>query len=270
MLYQIGDFANMAQISPKKLKYYEQCGLLCPAKVDTLNGYRYYEAEQLRTVAHIRAYLGMGFSTAHIRALLPNGSDGAVFAAQRTKLQAELLETKRRISLLDFYKDALQNGDFNQEYTASLKQTAGGLAAVMRKRFADADAVIQGWQTLRTRLDQCGAVVRPGLYGLTRYHDAEFTMTNMDAELQCLLDKQGAPSPDFTYAMLQPLTAVSVIHRGRYDFMHEAYAFAYLWLDKSGYRPCGKPMESYIAGSYTGVAPVDYLTELLIPIDMEP
>ena len=47
MEMSIGEFARRSRLSPKALRLYDGLGLLSPARVDELSGYRYYEAAQL-------------------------------------------------------------------------------------------------------------------------------------------------------------------------------------------------------------------------------
>jgi len=56
-LLTIGAFATRARLSAKALRLYDRLGLLVPAHVDELSGYRYYRAEQVeraRLVALLR------------------------------------------------------------------------------------------------------------------------------------------------------------------------------------------------------------------------
>jgi DNA-binding transcriptional MerR regulator len=53
----IGEFARRSRLSPKALRLYDGLGLLSPARVDELSGYRYYEGAQLgqaRLIAVLR------------------------------------------------------------------------------------------------------------------------------------------------------------------------------------------------------------------------
>ncbi len=53
----IGEFARRSRLSPKALRLYDGLGLLSPARVDELSGYRYYERGQLdraRLIATLR------------------------------------------------------------------------------------------------------------------------------------------------------------------------------------------------------------------------
>ena len=61
----IGEFARRSRLSPKALRLYNGLGLLSPARVDELSGYRYYEEAQLghaRLIATLRQ-VGVPLST---------------------------------------------------------------------------------------------------------------------------------------------------------------------------------------------------------------
>jgi DNA-binding transcriptional MerR regulator len=61
----IGEFARRSRLSPKALPLYEGLGLLSPARVDDLSGYRYYESarlEQARLIATLR-HVGVPLAT---------------------------------------------------------------------------------------------------------------------------------------------------------------------------------------------------------------
>jgi DNA-binding transcriptional MerR regulator len=61
----IGEFARRSRLSPKALRLYDGRGLLSPARVDELSGYRYYEDAQLhqaRLIATLR-HVGVPLTT---------------------------------------------------------------------------------------------------------------------------------------------------------------------------------------------------------------
>ncbi|MET9593061.1 MerR family transcriptional regulator [Streptomyces sp. NPDC006516] len=61
---RIGDLAHETGVSRRLLRYYEEQGLLRPARSD--NGYREYAEGDVAMVRHIRAMLAAGLSTAVI------------------------------------------------------------------------------------------------------------------------------------------------------------------------------------------------------------
>ena len=46
-MFRIGEFAQIAQVSGRLLRYYDQLGLLSPVRIDPQTGYRWYSAKQL-------------------------------------------------------------------------------------------------------------------------------------------------------------------------------------------------------------------------------
>ncbi|CAG5081518.1 Transcriptional regulator, MerR family [Thermobacillus xylanilyticus] len=56
-MFKISEFSKISRVSVKTLRYYDQLGLLKPARTDEATGYRYYTAEQLIRLHRILAYL---------------------------------------------------------------------------------------------------------------------------------------------------------------------------------------------------------------------
>jgi DNA-binding transcriptional MerR regulator len=61
-VFKIGDFSRLSLVSVKALRYYDELGLLKPARVDEFTGYRYYSASQLTRLNRILAMKDMGLS----------------------------------------------------------------------------------------------------------------------------------------------------------------------------------------------------------------
>ena len=69
-MFKIGDFSKLIQVSVKKLRYYDEIGLLKPVQVDRFTGYRYYSFEQLPRLNRILALKDLGLSLEQIVQLL--------------------------------------------------------------------------------------------------------------------------------------------------------------------------------------------------------
>ena len=54
-MFRIGEFAQIAQVSGRQLRFYDQLGLLRPALIDHQSGYRYYTILQLPRLNSILA-----------------------------------------------------------------------------------------------------------------------------------------------------------------------------------------------------------------------
>ncbi|MEU4333510.1 MerR family transcriptional regulator [Micromonospora lupini] len=66
---RISELARRAGTTPRALRYYEEQGLLRPARL--ASGYRRYEPQAVGTVRHIQLLLSAGLNTAAIAEILP-------------------------------------------------------------------------------------------------------------------------------------------------------------------------------------------------------
>jgi DNA-binding transcriptional MerR regulator/effector-binding domain-containing protein len=69
-MFRIGEFAQIAQVSGRQLRFYDQIGLLQPAHTDAQTGYRYYSIRQLPRLNSILALKELGLSLEQIGPLL--------------------------------------------------------------------------------------------------------------------------------------------------------------------------------------------------------
>jgi DNA-binding transcriptional MerR regulator len=69
-MFSIGEFARMGGVSIRTLRHYDKIGLLRPANVDPLTGYRGYSAAQLGQLNRIMALKELGLSLVQARKLL--------------------------------------------------------------------------------------------------------------------------------------------------------------------------------------------------------
>ena len=76
---RIGELARQTGVSVRALRYYEQHGLLAPARRPS--GYRVYSEEDVAAVRRIRILLAAGLSTAQIFEALPCIVDDAGWLA---------------------------------------------------------------------------------------------------------------------------------------------------------------------------------------------
>ncbi len=69
-MLSIGHFARHGRVSVRMLRHYDALGLLQPAYVDQVSGYRSYEAKQLSRLNRIVALKGLGFTLQQVQSIL--------------------------------------------------------------------------------------------------------------------------------------------------------------------------------------------------------
>jgi protein phosphatase len=98
-LLTIGAFSRAARLSPKALRLYDSLGLLTPAHVDEVSGYRFYRPEQLERARLVAWLRRLGMPLARIGAVCDLARDApdqaaGLIAAYWSETEAEL--TARR------------------------------------------------------------------------------------------------------------------------------------------------------------------------------
>jgi DNA-binding transcriptional MerR regulator len=84
-MFRIGEFAQIAQVSGRLLRYYDELGLLSPVRIDPQTGYRWYSARQLPRLNRILALKELGLTLEQIAPLL----DGEIGAEEMRAMLTE-------------------------------------------------------------------------------------------------------------------------------------------------------------------------------------
>ncbi|MGW1378919.1 MerR family transcriptional regulator [Streptomyces sp. NPDC002446] len=109
-LLTIGAFARACRLSPKALRLYDELGLLRPAHVDPVNGYRHYAPAQLERARLVAWLRRLGMPLARIREVgeLTGNAAAEAVAAYWAQVEADLAA---RRELAAFLVDQLQRKD---------------------------------------------------------------------------------------------------------------------------------------------------------------
>ncbi|HET6859506.1 MAG TPA: MerR family transcriptional regulator [Streptomyces sp.] len=94
---RIGEMVRRTGVNERLLRYYEEQGLLRPARL--ASGYRIYSGSDVATVRRIRRLLAAGLTTATIARVLPClRDDGLVLTPVCSDLVAQLQQERERIT----------------------------------------------------------------------------------------------------------------------------------------------------------------------------
>jgi DNA-binding transcriptional MerR regulator len=106
---KIGEAARLAGVPAKTLRYYEDVGLIAPAK-RTASGYRLYGWRELEQIEFIRRAKLMGISLDQIRELVDVAEEGipsGVLKHLEGLLDSKLEETERELEELRAFRESL-------------------------------------------------------------------------------------------------------------------------------------------------------------------
>lgn len=264
-LFQIGEFSRICQVSVKTLHYYDKIGLLAPAEVDRLTGYRYYQVEQIDAMNYIQRLKRYGFSLEEIQqmtALSDKKEISLRLRKQKEKLKREqqekaviLNELQTHISVFERTGDVMT---YQKGYTIELKESpAMNVLAVRTMMGVDEFGKYYGKLFERVPRER---VTPSGLNG-ARYYDQEFDHESSDVEVFI-----GIKEKEKADTVLSPCLCAATVHYGGYSTLSEAYGAIVSWVINNGYEIAGAPFELYIKTQFDSLQPEDWETEIYFPV----
>jgi DNA-binding transcriptional MerR regulator/effector-binding domain-containing protein len=106
-MYSIGRFASIGRVTVRMLRHWDDIGLLTPAHVDPVTGYRSYAPEQLPDLAEIVRLRDLGVGLADIGRVRRAGVDDPaarrVLEAAREELRRTVTAESDRLARFDAY-----------------------------------------------------------------------------------------------------------------------------------------------------------------------
>jgi DNA-binding transcriptional MerR regulator len=172
-MFRIGEFAQIAQVSGRQLRFYDQLGLLRPAHADPQTGYRYYSIRQLPRLNRILALKELGLSLQQIAPLLANEISPAELRAmltmKRAQLEQSLSEEQARLRHIESRIAQIDREGRIEDYDVVLKSVPSAPFLSLRSSFDSmADVVPMVRAIAEEGARQIGSAVRDKLIVVAR------------------------------------------------------------------------------------------------------
>ena len=266
-MYQIGEFSKMSKTTIKTLRYYDEIGLLKPEQVDHFTGYRFYITQQLVKLHQIQAFRQIGLSNNEIKLILVGENKKNILEKRKSQLKAELERITDQLSRIEFILTGKEEESF-MNYQAIIKELPECIVYYKRLTVPNYDAYFElipaiGKECLKSNPDLKCVVPE---YCFIVYLDGEYKETDFNIEFCEAVNKFGNETAHIKFKKTESVTAVSVMHKGSYSELSNAYAYAFKWIEENGYIAADNPRESYIDGIWNKNSEEEWLTELQIPI----
>ena len=114
-MYSIGEYARIAQVSKRLLRYYDEIGLFQPVKIDPESGHRYYSASQLPELNRILALKDLGLSLNQIQRFVRDDISPAeiqgMLSLKKAELEQQVLGELQRIRTIESRLKQIQDRD---------------------------------------------------------------------------------------------------------------------------------------------------------------
>ncbi len=272
-MFKIGDFSRLSLVSVKALRYYDELGLLKPARVDEFTGYRYYSASQLTRLNRILAMKDMGLSLEQIALLLdeeptPDQIRG-MLRLKQAELRQQLAEGQARLGRIEAWLQAFEQEATMPAYDVILKNVAPIHVAQVRGVTPSMEQIGPTLDGLFDRVigyigQQGATVVGPAI---TLYYDTEYRESDITVGACMPFEGSLSSSEQVTVDDLPAVeTMASVIHHGSFSGLQQAYNAILRWIENNGYRVSGPTRELNLEYERGGDQS-KYVTEIQFPVE---
>lgn len=265
-MYQIGLFSKMNRITTKTLRHYDELGLLKPAYIDELSGYRYYSNSQLPRLNKILALKQLGLSLREIQKIIDHEESIEVFLTlKENEITETILREKEKLLSVQNYKKRIR-GEL-MKYNPVIKSLPEVIVASMRFIAPNYDYYFEIIPKMGDEMRRLGAVCAVPEYCFNIYHDGEYKEKDIDVEVCEAVVDYCENSEMVQFKKINAVeTAICVLHKGPYKTLPDAYNFLMKWIKDNDYELVGEPRESYIDGIWNKESEEEWLTEIQMPI----
>ncbi|MHC5215777.1 MerR family transcriptional regulator [Enterococcus sp. LJL128] len=271
-MFKIGEFSKLAQVSIRMLRYYDEQGLLPPAKIDQENGYRLYHVKQLPLLQKIILLKNLKFSTAEIKSLVGEDLGDSYFQEQLKnkyeQIEQEIAAEQRRLlelaNTIERVKEP-QKRDLHVIFRTLPQEKIVSLRKVIPSYYHEGAL----WQEFLGLLKKEQVdVVKQSPDNFTIFHDECYREEGVEIEI-CLKIKglTEVEPPLNCYETKEIPLAASIFVFGSYDNIKGAYHHFAHWLSEhEEYEMLIPTRQVSHRGPDTEDNPDNYLTEIQIPI----
>lgn len=267
-MFYIGSFSKMGKTTVKTLHYYDRIGLLRPEAVDRSTGYRLYTTRQLVELHRIQSLRQAGLSVDEVAAVFDGAGIRDILERRQAEVARELREREERLARIAFILDN-EDKEFFMDYQVTIKDIPSCIVYTKELTVPDYTAYFEV-------IPAIGRAVRsanPDLkcadpeYCFITYLDGEYKEKDISIQYNEAVTSYGTEVDGIYFHETNPVSVASIMHKGPYADLPQAYAFVLDWVEKNGYRIVESPRESYIDGIWNQSEEADWLTEVQVPIE---
>ena len=254
-MFAIGQFAQIAKVSVRTLRHYDDVGLLRPAAVDPTTGYRSYEAAQLRPLNRILVLKDLGFTLAEITRIIEAGVSNdelvGMLRLRRAEAERDIEAEQRRLARVAARIDILIGVPHMNDI-----ETAIVIKALDATRVAIATETADGFDAefgpifgrlypkLFAALARAGVAPAGPTYGL--YDQLDDGRINVSAGVVVASDADVADENITTRDLPPAERAATIVHHGSMDSIGDSYSLLEQWMEATGEQPVGLSREVYL------------------------
>jgi DNA-binding transcriptional MerR regulator len=243
----IGDFSRVTFLSVKTLRHYHRVGLLEPADVDPVTGYRRYTSVQIPIAQVIRRFRDLDMPLDDIGAVLrapDQTTRSQLIAAHLTRLEETLAETQRAVASL---RDLLEHPTLSEVIEHRRIPATQTAAVTSTVEVRDLAAWYQGAMGEIQGTLSAQGIVASGPPGGIYAHEL-FTEERGDATLFFPVTGEVRPVGRVGPIWVPGAELAVIVHNGSHDDLDRSYGALATYVSERALAVDGLIREYYLVG----------------------
>jgi DNA-binding transcriptional MerR regulator len=252
-MYRIGTVARLAKVSVRTLRHYDDLGLLKPAHVDPLTGYRYYTPELVLRLHRILVLRDLGVPLSEVGQLVDDDVTveqlRGILLLRQVEARARLAELTEQLTRVETRLAQLEEGAM-AAYEVIVKGLDPMRVVALSERLSCVDEIGEACGRMYPRLHAALAQRRVAFDGLSLalYDDTD----DADRPLRLTTALQipsGVTIEDdglITLELAAVERAATTVVRGAPDRFPDAYRALHEWIEQTGNQATSHERELYI------------------------
>ncbi|MEM7113347.1 MAG: MerR family transcriptional regulator [Chloroflexota bacterium] len=278
-MFRIGEFSQIAQVPTSQLRYYDEIGLLKPAKIDQWTSYRFYSVEQLPQLHRILALRELGLSLEQIKRLIADNISveeiRGMFTLRKAQIEQTLQDEISRLRTIEARLQHLEQGNQADDVDVVLKSLPEQPFIGVRVQLPNIYDAFEIVQKMRQLIPP--VVGRSNLGHITiLFHSSFFRETDTDVSLGFALSKPATEMVTLGTGLVAtpqrlpavPLVATAVRQGGPENNIH-THAAVGRWAVDNGYRLLNEGREVVITPPRSRTDRQQMVTEIQYPIERQ-
>jgi DNA-binding transcriptional MerR regulator/effector-binding domain-containing protein len=259
-MLKIGDFSKIGKISIRMLRHYDQIGLLKPAYIDNITGYRSYSIDQLPRLNRILFLKDIGFSLSEVMELIDEHISidemKDMLVRKQKDLENEIGIAQINLKTVIDRLRTIENEGNIPKYDILIKQTD-------RYTFASHRTIVPHmnqmniycydmYSKLYKELKRMN--ITPIGPEITCYYNEEYCETDLDMEVGTVIPLGALDAKNIKESILNLTTieaeetVATVLYSGPFDGMEQAIIELLKWIGSNSWQIIGALREIHLSG----------------------
>lgn len=237
----IGELASMTRLTTRALRHYDHIGLLHPARVDPVNGYRYYDAGQIVSASTIAVLRGLDVDVETIGHIL----DGTrqlreVLDAEKARRERDARRAAAGLAVLESLATQHQPNEISVVERPALALIGTSVHVLAAN---DVEVAAAAFDELFNAATEDGLSYDPD--GLCIIRRSSREQLHLDI---CIRPLTSVPTPPAGYQRieLEAGPTATLLHHGPLESLPLAHAHLHSWILDNDAHIAGPACETYV------------------------